>query len=57
MSSNFTISFTIEDLQVIDAALAEIPYRIAAPIINKINKQLATSPSDDEEEQPYDKNT
>ena len=57
MPSNFTISFTIEDLQVIDAALAEMPYRIAAPIINKINSQLATSHSDDDGEQPYDKNT
>lgn len=57
MSSNFTISFTVEDLHVIDAALAEMPYRIATPIINKINRQLATSHSDDDGEQPYDKNT
>ena len=57
MPSNFTISFTIEDLQVIDAALAEMPYRIATPIINKINRQLAASHSDDDGEQPYDRTT
>lgn len=30
-----------EDLPVLSAALSELPYRIAAPLIDKINRQLA----------------
>ena len=36
----FNLKLTPEQLQVISAALGEIPYRIAAPPINEINGQL-----------------
>jgi hypothetical protein len=36
----FAITFTQEQLQVLNAALSEIPYRVAAPLINSINAQI-----------------
>ena len=35
-----TIALTSEDLQVINAGLQELPMKIAAPIVIKINRQL-----------------
>jgi hypothetical protein len=35
-----TLSFTQEQLQVLNAALLEIPYRLAAPLISSINSQI-----------------
>jgi hypothetical protein len=35
-----TLTFTQEQLQVINAALMEIPYRAAAPLIASINSQI-----------------
>jgi hypothetical protein len=40
MLENLKLEFTIDDMQVIDSALAEMPYRISAPVIERINKQL-----------------
>jgi hypothetical protein len=37
----YKIILTEQDLQVLSAALGEIPFKIAAPLIEKINKQLA----------------
>ena len=38
--NKFTIEFTQEDMQVLQAALVELPFRIAAPLIDNINKQI-----------------
>ena len=35
-----TISFTQEQLQVLNTALLEIPYKLAAPLISSINSQI-----------------
>ena len=35
------LEFTHEQLQLIGAALNELPYRVAAPLIAEINRQLA----------------
>lgn len=35
-----TLTFTQEQLQVLNAALMEIPYRAAAPLISSINSQI-----------------
>jgi hypothetical protein len=34
------LTFTQEQLQVLNAALGEIPYRVAAPLIASINSQI-----------------
>lgn len=36
-----TLKFTDEQLSVIDRALQEMPFRLAAPLIQEINRQLA----------------
>lgn len=36
-----TLTLTDEQLQIIGAALAELPYRIAAPVLAEINRQIA----------------
>lgn len=38
--SAITLSFTQEQLQVLNAALLEVPYRLAAPLISSINSQI-----------------
>lgn len=35
-----TLSFTQEQLQVLNTALLEVPYRLAAPLISSINSQI-----------------
>jgi hypothetical protein len=35
-----TLTLTQEQLQVLNAALGEIPYRVAAPLIGSINSQI-----------------
>jgi hypothetical protein len=37
---HITLSFTQEQLQVLNAALLELPYRVAAPLISSINSQI-----------------
>ena len=37
---DYTIIFTIEDLQVLNKALMDLPYKEAAPLIMKINEQI-----------------
>lgn len=37
----YTIVISDRDFPVLSAALAELPYRVAAPLIQKINLQLA----------------
>jgi hypothetical protein len=36
-----TLTFTLEQLRVIDQAIQNMPYHLAAPIISSINAQLA----------------
>lgn len=40
MDKQLIIAFNFEELQVLDLALAELPYRLAAPLINRINAEL-----------------
>ena len=35
-----TIKLTAQQLQVISAALCEMPYRMAAPVVDAINRQI-----------------
>jgi hypothetical protein len=35
-----TLTFTQEQLQVLNAALGDVPYRVAAPLIASINSQI-----------------
>ncbi len=37
----YKIEFTEQDLQILSAALGEIPFKIAAPLVEKLNKQIA----------------
>lgn len=38
---NFNLTLTDQHLQIIGAALAELPYRVAAPVMDEINTQIA----------------
>ena len=38
--NTLTLVFTREQLQVLNAALLEVPYRLAAPLISSINSQI-----------------
>lgn len=42
MENTVTITLNDKDLQVLNAALAEAPFKFAAPLISKINSQLAS---------------
>ena len=35
------LELTEQDLQILSAALGEIPFKIAAPLVDKLNKQIA----------------
>ena len=37
---SITLTFTQEQLQVLNTALLEIPYKLAAPLISSINSQI-----------------
>lgn len=43
------LELTQEQLQIIGAALSEMPYRVAAPMIAEINRQIAEQEKDKEE--------
>ena len=36
-----TFEFTEQDLQVLDKAIQQLPYYLAAPLLKKINEQIA----------------
>jgi len=40
MTETVQLTFTQEDMRVLDLALVELPYKMAAPLINKINEQI-----------------
>lgn len=50
MPDYFLLNLSLKDLQVIDAALTEMPYKISAPVIQRINQQLQDK--SDNSEQP-----
>lgn len=41
----YNIELNDNDMQVLNLALIELPYKIAAPLIDKINKQIAEDKS------------
>lgn len=42
----FELKITEEELQIIGAALVELPYRVSAELIGKINKQISDQDKD-----------
>jgi hypothetical protein len=36
----YNFAFNEQDISVLDQLLREAPYRVAAPIVNKMNKQI-----------------
>ena len=51
-----TLSFTQEQLQVLNAALVEAPYRVAAPLIASINSQIQRQFEREEDNAPTGSN-
>lgn len=43
-----TLILTDQHLQIIGAALAEMPYRVAAPVMDEINRQIAAQSAEKE---------
>ena len=40
MTQTYTLTLTVADMQVLDRALQDVAYKLAAPLIAKINAQL-----------------
>jgi hypothetical protein len=51
-----TLTFTQEQLQVLNAALGEVPYRVAAPLIASINSQIQRQFQREDDEAPTGSN-
>ena len=49
------LELTQEQLQIIGAALAELPYRISAPLIAEIERQIVEQQKQPLEEAPHDR--
>ena len=47
--TTLTLTLTDQHLQIIGAALAEMPYRVAAPVLDEINKQIVAQHEDGDE--------
>lgn len=43
MDDRFTLTFTLEQMRIIDVALGNMPYRESAPVIADINRQFIES--------------
>lgn len=41
MPEQFTLTLDKQMMDIIGGALSEIPYRVAAPVINELNRQIA----------------
>jgi hypothetical protein len=54
MNNTIKIELTQQQLQIISSALCELPFRVVAPVINSINKQLSNKQF--ESSQPLDEN-
>lgn len=37
----FTLRFTAQDMEILNLAIGEIPFKLAAPLVAKINKQIS----------------
>lgn len=37
----YTLKFTEQEMGVLSAALVELPFKIAAPLIDRLNRQIA----------------
>jgi hypothetical protein len=51
------LELTPEQLQIIGAALSEMPYRVAAHVIAEINRQIAQAAPDDNSGDSLDSRT
>jgi hypothetical protein len=54
MNNTIKIELTQQQLQIISSALCELPFRVVAPVIDSINKQLSNKQF--ESSQPLDEN-
>ena len=45
----YILTLTDQQLQIIGAALSELPYRVAAPVVAEINRQIAAQQPKSEE--------
>ena len=45
---NHTLTLTDQQLQIIGAALAELPYRVAAPVMAEIERQIVEQSTEKE---------
>ena len=53
--TTLTLTLTDQQMQIIGAALAELPYRIPAPLMAEIERQITAQqpkPKPEEEEEP-----
>ena len=51
-----TLTFTQEQLQVLNAALGDVPYRVAAPLIAGINSQIQQQFNREDDDAPTGSN-
>lgn len=51
------LTLTEQQLQIIGAALAELPYRVAAPVVAEITRQIAQAAPDDNSDVSLDSRT
>jgi hypothetical protein len=51
-----TLTFTQEQLQVLNASLLEVPYRLAAPLIASINSQIQQQFNREDDDAPTGSN-
>tara|TARA_R110000822_G_scaffold1049_3_gene4682 strand:+ start:273 stop:443 length:171 start_codon:yes stop_codon:yes gene_type:complete len=51
---NVNLTFTQEQLSIVNAALMEMPFKIAAPLINDINNQIQKQLDVNEQRQSRD---
>lgn len=54
MTKTIMISFTQDQLRVLDSALCELPYKIAAPLIAHINKEISNQQEGEEDRSASD---
>ena len=48
MEPTMKLELTQEQLQIIGAALSDLPYRVAAPVLAEINRQIAAQQKDED---------
>jgi hypothetical protein len=44
----FTLSFTLDQLQLLNSAIIELPFKISAPLISHINKEIQNQIEEEE---------